>query len=203
MTVVYFCIDTTDLKGNVQIVSIGAITDDNVHFHRYINPTCDICPEATKIHGVKKIGGILHRNGWSKPKAVHPKIGLQLFVNWLSNQNVTYLVAHNNFGFHSTVLRNNLAFFGVVKPNFQIVDSYPIMQNVHIRFVGTLWPNPNSRSLDRCLKILCPQKRRAKRQSALSKAGDVKDICEKLANIQGFVSFFQWLLSHPWHIRQN
>ena len=103
MTVVYYDLETTGLNNEnrqrgVQIVSIGAVTERGSTFHRYIIPTCKISAEATGIHGIKlrKNGRLVKNRKW-KENALHPKEGLQKFMDWLDSKNAQCLVSYFTF----------------------------------------------------------------------------------------------------------
>ena len=98
MTVIYYDLETTGLNNRgrqrgVEIVSIGAVTEFGATFHRYIEPPCDIDPEATAVHGISLIQGYLIKNGEWKENALDPKSGLQKFMDWLATNNANILVS--------------------------------------------------------------------------------------------------------------
>ena len=99
MTVIYYDLETTGLNNRgrqrgVEIVSIGAVTEHGATFHRYIEPPCDIDPEATAVHGISLINpGYLIKNGEWKENALDPKSGLQKFMDWLATNNANILVS--------------------------------------------------------------------------------------------------------------
>ena len=97
MVVVYYDLETTGLNNRerqkgVQIVSIGAVTENGATFHRYIIPTCEISRGATNIHGIYKEDGLLFKDGIIKQNALDPHSGLSCFMDWLASRNVKLLV---------------------------------------------------------------------------------------------------------------
>ena len=136
MTVVYYDLETTGLnhyerQRGVQIVSIGAVTENGAQFHRYLIPTCGISEGATEVHGITKIDGEIYKNGWLKPNALRPRAGLQAFMDWLESEDAQCLVSHNNLNFDSIVLKNAMSMFGVPRPKTRkwfFVDSLEVMR---------------------------------------------------------------------------
>ena len=141
--VIFYDLETTNfdfIKENrhkdVQIVSIGAVNGKTgEEYHKYMVPTCAISPGASEINKIKKSGDGLTLRG-TEVKAGQPKEVLEDFMDWLDRQTMDFLVAHNNYGFDSIVLRNNLKRFGV---NRQIrisknKDSWAFMKKLKREF---------------------------------------------------------------------
>ena len=118
LTGIFYDLETTDFDPKnqhrgVEIISIGAINGKTgEEYHKYMVPTCDIHPDASKVNGIEKDGDGLVLKG-QRLKAGDPKEVLEDFMDWLDRQKYDFLVAHNNKKFDSVVLRNNLLKFGV------------------------------------------------------------------------------------------
>ena len=127
---------SSNASKDVQIVSIGAVNGKTgEEYHKYMVPTCAISPGASEINKIKKSGDGLTLRG-TEVKAGQPKEVLEDFMDWLDRQTMDFLVAHNNYGFDSIVLRNNLKRFGV---NRQIrisknKDSWAFMKKLKREF---------------------------------------------------------------------
>ena len=100
MSKIYYDLGTTGFNAgrqrNVEIVSIGAITETGATFHQHLIPHEDISQDATEIHGITKIDGEIYKNGCYISYAVDPEIGLQWFFDWLAFRNVRYLVSFDH-----------------------------------------------------------------------------------------------------------
>ena len=97
MSVIYFDLETTGINNanghrGVQILAIGAVSEYGATFHRYLYPECEIDPRATNVHGIQLTDGRLYKNGVLKQNAVDQITGLELFMDWLQDQDANCLV---------------------------------------------------------------------------------------------------------------
>ena len=198
--VIFYDLETTNFKKenrhkDVQIVSIGAVNGKTgEEYHKYMVPTCAISPGASEINKIKKSGDGLTLRG-TEVKAGQPKEVLEDFMDWLDRQTMDFLVAHNNYGFDSIVLRNNLKRFGV---NRQIrisknKDSWAFMKKLKREF-----PELDFQyfRLQHCLKVFSDEENPTVLHDALQDAKDCQLICDRGAKKLGFQDYAKYLASN-------
>ncbi len=110
---IYFDIETTDLPLSSEIIQIGAVDQNGATFNTFIIPKGEISESATKVHGIEKINGSLHKNGQPIQEAVQPSVGLKNFLNWIDGDKKKgrkrkILIGHNAHCFDAPILINNI-----------------------------------------------------------------------------------------------
>jgi len=208
--VIYYDLETTNLRpvtgrNGVQIVQIGAVCKHTRNKTQrkmdiYIVPTCRISPGATKVHGLTYQE--LKEDQRKYNNVFSPREGLQEFMEYLNEQREydderIVLVAHNNSGFDSKVLLNNLDRFDVYLPNgpkIHFFDSLSLMHEVKRSNANGKPGTPkNHPSLDACLEYFFNEKQ-ASPHDALDDADDCRRICEHGAKELGYGSYQHYIL---------
>ena len=107
---VYFDLETTSFTPKCDITQIAAICDGTSFnmFNQYITPDKKINKVASEITGITYRDGVLRYFGKLVP-SVPVKIGMELFLSWLSNlPKPVLLIAHNGERFDSRRLSSKI-----------------------------------------------------------------------------------------------
>lgn len=182
---VYFDLETTGLDHlnkhrNVEIVSIGAVTDDDEdeEFVVHMLPEGDISTGATRVHGFVKRKGKLYFNGKRVKDAVTQKEGLEKFASFLDSVDEdgegVALMAHNCHKFDAVVLCNNLVRQDVDLGD-TVVDFVDSLVLARKSFPKSQVGNHQLATLVRTLLRRSPQNNEGK-HDALGDAEDMREI---------------------------
>ena len=91
MKVIYYDLETTGLDhrtrhAGVQICSLGAyFKEKNEKFMKYLIPTCNVHPMASRINGFQILDDELYKHGELLKDAVPLKRGLEEFLEFLED----------------------------------------------------------------------------------------------------------------------
>jgi len=200
--VIFYDLETTgfNYKNNhkdEQILSIGAVngkTGDE--YHKYMVPTCEIPPDASRVNHIERSGDGLTLRG-VPVEAGQPKEVLEDFMDWLDRQSPEpVLVAHNNYAFDAVVLKNNLKRFGVQRQirNSQNKDSWVWMTELRDQ---KKFPELDFQTckLEQCLKIfkLRDEDDRSVLHDGLQDSKDCQLVCDRAAQKLGFQDYANYL----------
>lgn len=130
-TQIFFDLETASLSATSDILQIAAISGKE-SFQTYITPTGKISAQATSVHGLALVAGLLTCHG--KPVQSLPLLqGLTSFLTWLRDIGQCILVAHNA-KFDARFLCKNIRACGLME-EFQsvvlgFVDTLPLMRKL-------------------------------------------------------------------------
>ena len=117
MSVVYFDIETSDLKGT-SILQIGAISNKNQIFNAFCSPQNKISATCTKLTGFFVYKGKLFLHG-KKVDTIHISKALKSFFDWIdqNNHKPIYLIGHNSYAFDFRILIRHCLTHGIAIDN--------------------------------------------------------------------------------------
>jgi len=189
MKIVYYDLETTGVSHaekhkNVQILQIGAVEGDTDQmFEEYLMPTCQIDPDATKIHGLSVAGDKLRLHG-KKVNALPMKLGLQNFLSWVEGLGEPIiLVGFNSNKFDNWVLCHNLLRCRLT-PTQGTIDKLGDGMN-YVAPLLRQWGMAKGPGVKLSFAVSKLVKREQKvPHSALDDARDLKDVSEEVAKIK-------------------
>ena len=132
MSVVYFDIETSDLKGT-SILQIGAISNKNQIFNAFCSPQNKISATCTKLTGFFVYKGKLFLHG-KEVDTIHISKALKSFFDWIdqNNHKPIYLIGHNSYAFDFRILIRHCLTNGIeINSDIRFCDSLYVLKNIY------------------------------------------------------------------------